>query len=257
MFFLDLDELDLLSEKCRLLSRNKLNWFTFRDRNHALYPGSKNAPEASVKSKIQAYLLEHNILAEGGKIMLLTNLQTLGYLFNPVSFYFCFDREGKALCAVAEVGNTFGEMKLYLLPETCRKDDTFDLKVVKNFYVSPFSGVDTSFNFILKVPAKSLNIKVNNFDGGKLSLLSGLTGKRKMLSDSTLLFYGVSFPFITLKIIGLIHWQAFLIFCKGIHFFRKKHNYTFSNSSPKFNLLWLFLFPFKPERNILLTRLLL
>jgi DUF1365 family protein len=111
---------------------------------------------------------------------------------------------------------------MYLLPEECRKGDGFDLSVVKNFYVSPFSSADTLFNFILKVPGEQLNIRVDDYAGEKRTFLSALTGVRKKLSNTTLFYYAVSFPFITLKIITLIHWQAFLIYCKGIPYFKKK-----------------------------------
>ena len=90
---------------------------------------------------------------EDDRIMLLTFPRAMGYVFNPVSFFFCFRKTGEAVCAVAEVGNTFREMKRFLLPEpAANRPNFFELTAAKHFYVSPFSDLDVKFNFRLRVP---------------------------------------------------------------------------------------------------------
>lgn len=220
MFYLDLDELEGLHKRLRLFSHNSANWFSFRDEDHAHFPQRKTA--GNVRERITEFLGPKGItLHTGSRIKLLTNVRTLGYVFNPISFYFCFDSDGRAVCAIAEVSNTYGEMKLYLLDEGCLENDTFKLRVTKHFYVSPFSDLDTEFDFIFRIPSSGMSMRVDDYKKGKRVLLSALTGKREPLSDINLLRYALRFPLITVRIIALIHWQALLLRLKGLHYSNK------------------------------------
>ena len=138
MFSLDLDELDSLHSKLWLFSRNSMNIFSFGDSDHLQYG------KTTTKENIIEYLRQNEIDLYGGKIYLITNLRTFGYVFNPVSFYFCYDAGGNAVCAVSEVGNTFGEMKPYLLDRTDKNETGFRKRMDKLFYVSPFINLDTA-----------------------------------------------------------------------------------------------------------------
>lgn len=117
MFCLDLDEIPEICRKIPWISHNKFNLFSFCEDAHLRIPESNGK---SLKTKVLDYLGQQGIAKEQiSRIVLLTNLKTLGYQFNPVSFYYCFDTENRPYCSIAEVCNTFGEMKLYLLrPET-------------------------------------------------------------------------------------------------------------------------------------------
>ena len=157
--------------------------------------------------------------------MVLTNLCTAGYQFNPVSFYFCYDEQEKPVCSIVEVCNTFLEMKPYFLGADTKQDDRFKLNTEKYFYVSPFIDMDTNFDFDLHIPGEKLQVKIDDYDKkGNKFFISTLSGTRKPLTDSNLLYYFISFPMITLKIIGLIHWQALKIFIKKIPFHKKNDN---------------------------------
>lgn len=215
MFYLDLDELDMLTSKFRLLSRNRFNIFSFRDRDHLQLAGS------SVKENILAYLSSKGVDGSEFRIGLLTNLATFGYVFNPVSFYFCFDRSNNPVCAVTEVGNTFGELKPYFFNDEQFENNTFSKKTTKYFYVSPFIDMDTEFDFQLAVPGSELNIKIDDFQHGRKFFISTLTGKRNAISDAALIRYFLRFPFITLQIITLIHWQALKLFLKKLNYHKK------------------------------------
>lgn len=217
MFYLDLDELDQLHEKLFLFSYNRVNWFTFRDKHHVQYPlGIQNAH--SIKQNVLDFLKSMKANADVDRIMLLTHVAVLGYVFNPISVYFCFDHLNNPLCAIAEVCNTHGEMKMYLLDKNCWNGQQFELKAVKNFYVSPFSKLDSVFHFIFPVPERELQICVDNHNETERFLLSALSGTMRTLTDSALLRYGLKFPFITLRIIFLIHWQALRLRMKGLVF---------------------------------------
>ncbi len=223
MFYIDLDEVEQLHKKFWLLSSNHFNWFNFRTRDHLQFPLGKGHNNKSVKENVLDYLQFQGIEFDG-KIMLLTNVATLGYSFNPISFYLCFDKNNNPVCSIAEVCNTYGEMKLYLLNKDCLDSDTFRRLISKNFYVSPFTELDSSFHFIFRIPGDTALMRVDDYQEGKRFLLTSLSGKKKELSDANLLLYGLRFPLITLGIMFSIHWQALLLRFKSLPFRDKKLN---------------------------------
>jgi DUF1365 family protein len=216
MAYLDLDEIGAIARRIPFFGRNRRNIFAFNDSDHL--GGSRG----TVKEKLAAYLsLQRIALPKSGRIMLLTLPRVLGYVFNPVSFFFCFDAAGSPFCAVAEVGNTFKEKKLYLLPHPI-SGDRFRLIAPKHFYVSPFSELDLQFDFKLRVPAESLEIHVDDRDGDEKILLSALTGRRAPLTAARLAWFGIKYPLVTLWVISLIHWNALLLWLKRIPVHRKE-----------------------------------
>jgi uncharacterized protein len=220
MFYLDLDELDSVAKKILLFSHNRKNIYSFRDQDHE--PAGQNP----FKQRVLNFLQKNGIeLSSSVRIMLLTLPRVLGYVFNPISIYYCFDSAGKPICSVAEVGNTFREMKLYLLsPDELGANDTFQKIVPKHFYVSPFSSLDLNFDFKLKIPGENLAIKVDDLDGDEKVLITTLIGKRAELTNQNLLWLTLKFPLVTLKVIFLIHWHALLLWLKRVPFYRKAAN---------------------------------
>ena len=224
MFYIDLDELDLLTKQLWMISRNKFNFFSFRDNEHIQLPRENPDRTKSTKEHLREYLLNNKINIENGRIMLLTNLNVLGYNFNPVSFYFCFDEKNSPLCVVAEVGNTFGEIKPFFVGKENLTGDLFHFNTKKYFYVSPFIDHDNTFDFRLEIPKEKLNSKIDDYTNEKKIFLSTLMGNKKTLNNFNLLIYSFRFPFITLKIISLIHWNALLLWIKKIHYHKKSEN---------------------------------
>ncbi len=224
MFCFDLDELNVLHQKLNLFSYNRFNWFSFRDVDHVQFPLGSGRNSNTTRQNIAGYLDSQNITLGSGKILLVTNVSILGYSFNPISFYLCYDENNKPLCSVAEVCNTHGEMKLYLLDRTTLKDHVFQRKVSKHFYVSPFADLEASFDFIFKLPSDTLHMRVDDYQDGKRFLLTSLKGERKSLTDGRLLWYTIRFPLLTVRIITLIYWQAFVLWLKRVPFKRKNFN---------------------------------
>jgi DUF1365 family protein len=223
LFYLDLDEIDLLNKHLKFMSRNRFNLFNFRDKDHLQLPREKPDTSKNVRQHITAYLEQNGVNLGNGRIMVLTNLCTLGYQFNPVSFYFCYDEAGLPICSVVEICNTFLEMKPYFLGADTRHDEAFKLNTEKYFYVSPFIDMDTNFDFDLSIPGEKLRIKIDDYDKeGKRFFISTLNGIKKPLTDANLLLYFISFPLITIKVITLIHWQAFKLWLKKIPFHKKE-----------------------------------
>jgi len=240
LFAVDLDELDTLHNTLRLFSFNRPNLYSFRDKDFLptgeplhnpssagieLPSGAPSNPKSKIqnlKSRVVAHLATRDIDLTDGRVLLVTLPRVLGYLFNPVSFYFCYDRTGTPVAALAEVTNTFKEMKPYLLgPDTRGDGSTFRLRIPKNFYVSPYSDVDVAFDFTLRAPGERLAIQIDDFDGAERTLTSTLTGPRQPLTDARLAWFTLKYPLITLRIISLIHWHALRLWLKKIPWFAK------------------------------------
>ncbi len=221
MFYIDLDELELLKKTLTFFSLNRFNFFSFRDTEHLQLPIDKPDASKNTKQHITDYLSHNGISTSIGKIMCLTNLNILGYNFNPVSFYYVFDLNNKPVCSIAEVGNTFGELKPYLLKKETLTENTYHLNTTKYFYVSPFFNHDANFDFNLNIPDDTLNVRIDTFDKEERVFISTLTGNKKPLNNLNLLWYSIRFPFLTLRIITLIHWHALLLWIKKIPYRRK------------------------------------
>ena len=232
LFALDLDELDELPRRLRLFSHGSRNLYSFRDADYLpvhepVFQGSgvgasiRQTEPLNLKARVVAHLAVHGIDLTGGRVLLVTLPRVLGYLFNPVSFYFCQDRAGHPVAVLAEVTNTFKEMKPYVLGPDTRQDGTFSLRVPKHFYVSPFSDVDVAFDFKLCVPQERLSVQIDDYVGATRTLTSTLTGPRQPLTDGRLAWFTLKYPLLTLRIIGLIHWHAFRLWLKNVPWFAK------------------------------------
>ena len=210
MFAIDLDEVDAIARKIPLFSRNRWNCYTFNDGDHL------NLGRETLKENIIAYAeAEGASFPEGGRIVLVTLPRVLGYIFNPVSFYFCHDSAGSPVWSVVEVGNTFREIKPYFVG-SLNADGRFHRRTPKHFYVSPFIDVNLEFDFRLATPGERLNIHIDDFDTSGLLLTSHLGGIRQPLTTGSLLWLTLKYPLITLKVILVIHWQALKIWLAKI-----------------------------------------
>lgn len=177
----------------------------------------------NLKSRVLAYAATHGVDLTGGRVVLVTLPRVLGYLFNPVSFYFCYDRHGAPACAIAEVTNTFKEMKPFFLGSDAQSAarGEFRLRMPKNFYVSPYSEVDVAFDFTLRTPGPRLSIQIDDYVGPERTLTSTLTGPRRELTSARLAWFTIKYPLITLRVIALIHWQALRLRLKRVPWFAK------------------------------------
>lgn len=237
LFALDLDELAARPFRLGLFSVNRANLYAFRDRDYlpvhepefgraspATPPaGGMSASPAPLRQRVEEFCARHGVDIGGGRVVLVTLPRVAGYLFNPVSFYFCHDRSGRPAAAIAEVTNTFREVKPYFLgPDAFQPEGRgFRLRVPKHFYVSPFSDVDVAFDFTLRLPGDRLSIQIDDYAGADRTLTSTLAGSRRELTPARLAWFAVKYPLITLRIVTLIHWHAFRLWLKRAPWFRK------------------------------------
>lgn len=212
--WLDLDELDELSSRLRLFKRNGRAMLSFYDSDHIMRDSQET--KANVLQTIRESGLDTTEIA---KVRLLTFPRVLGYIFNPVCFYYCYDASGQPVCAVAEVTNTFHEQKPYVLK--MQEGDRFRLITPKHFYVSPFFGLELNFDFKLRLPSEHLEIHVDDREGEDRVMLTSLKGSRRELTDAALLVCALKYPLLTLRVICLIHWHALRLWMKGLRVHKK------------------------------------
>lgn len=210
-FYLDLDELPALSRRLRLFSHNRWNLFAFHDSDHGARDGSPLRPW------IDGQLARAGIDLEGGPVRLLCFPRMLGYVFNPLSIWFCYRRSGRLAAVLYEVSNTFGERHGYLIAADPghRPDRPLVQSCAKGFYVSPFIAMAARYDFRLREPDRRLSILIRQWVPAGEQLLASQSGCRAALSDHTLARLLFAYPLMTLKVIAAIHWQALRLWRKG------------------------------------------
>ena len=215
--YLDLDELDGLAARLRLFSRNRTNLVSFHDADHGPRDGT------ALRPWIGRALDAIGLSDDGGPIRLLCFPRILGYVFNPLSLYYCYDRAERLRAVVYEVCNTFGQSHAYAVPVPA--DHSPGAPIVqsqdKKFYVSPFIGMAATYRFRLTEPADRLSVLIRqSVPEGEL-LVATLTGERVPLTDGRLLRAWLGDPAMTWKVMGAIHWQALRLWRKGAVFHRR------------------------------------
>jgi len=217
MFSLALNEMDKLEGQLGLLSHNRFNLFSFHDRDHL------DKDDRPTQDKLMDYLSQAGMDLKGNhQVQLITLPRIAGYIFNPVSFYFISDADSRPVCAVAEVSNTYREMKTYLL--TRMEKNRFRLRIPKHFYVSPFSSLELEFDFNLSLPGDKMDIHIDEYEGNRKILASSLQGEARSFSNRRLFWYAIKYPLLTLKVITQIHWHAFRLKLKGLNHYPKAEN---------------------------------
>lgn len=211
--------LDALEQAAgRWLKVEKPGLVSFRGIDHGARDGG------DLQDWLRGILAEHG-LAElcDGQTVLVTLPRMLGYVFNPVSFWFCRDTAGALRAVLCEVNNTFGEGHCYLMHHADRRPIQPDdwLEGRKVFHVSPFLPVSGGYRFRFRLDDPIVHVDVNYHDAEGLLLATSVSGRREPLTDRAVLRRFLFRPFMTLGVVARIHWQALHLWRKKARFYSK------------------------------------
>jgi DUF1365 family protein len=212
MSFIDLDELDKIKNLSPYWSFEKWNIFSFFRKDYFKQKSD------CLKTSLYDFLYQKTGIKFNGPIRVLTQVRFLGFIMNPVTFYYCYDSDKTSLKAiVAEINNTpWNERYSYLIhPFTHKKMSSFK----KNFHVSPFMGMDQIYEWCFSTPEKHLMVHMHNIESNKKIFQAQLQLNRENLSSSSIRSIIFRYPFMTFKIIFLIYAHAAILKLKGVPFF--------------------------------------
>jgi uncharacterized protein len=209
---IDLDRLAELDRRLRLLSVNRPNLLSFQERDHGARDGSPLRPW------VETMLAARGLDLAGGRVLLLCFPRLFGYVFNPLSIYYCYDAQGRLAALVYEVKNRSGEQHAYALPLACqdRPDGPARQSTRKAFYVSPFLEMAARYRFKLDPPGERLAVVIQEEVAQATTLVATLTGARRPLTDAQLLRAVLRMPLMTYKVILGIHYEALWLWLKGL-----------------------------------------
>lgn len=209
---IDLDRLDEADRQSPLFGINRSALYSFHEADHGLRDGS------SLRAYAQARAAEHSVDLTGGRVLLLCYPRLLGYVFNPLSVYFCYRADGSLALVIYEVRNTFGEINPYVLPVRPGELTPAGLRQAqdKSFYVSPFLDMPLRYHFRITLPGNEVKLRILEAGGDGPLLAATFLGRRRALTSRTLFRAFVSLPLVTFKIFAAIHWEALRLWLKGI-----------------------------------------
>jgi DUF1365 family protein len=210
-----IDRIDAL--RGSLFSLDRWNLFSLHRRDHGARDGSELEPW------IRGLLGREGLDSANGEIWLQTFPRVLGYVFNPVSFWLCHDRDGRLRAVLCEVSNTFGERHNYLLAHSDQRPilPGERLTARKKLHVSPFCEVEGCYRFQFDLDRGACAVRIDYHDAHGLLLTTAVSGQGQALTTRSLARAFVRYPWMTLGVILRIHWQALRLWIKGVPFFRK------------------------------------
>ena len=211
---IDLDDLNELNNKLLIFSHTKFNIISFFDKDHGARDGS------SIKSWVKKNLESIGVYEKEIQIKLFCYPRIFGYVFNPLSVFFVYNKNKQIISIFYEVKNTFGEQHTYIF-----KID--DKEIIKNscskkFHVSPFIEMECNYKFRVNKPSDKISVIIDQCNKDGKLLFASQDGVAKEFSNKNLSISFILHPLMTFKVIVAIHYEAFKLWLKGIKFIKKK-----------------------------------
>ncbi|MEZ5773667.1 MAG: DUF1365 domain-containing protein [Hyphomicrobiaceae bacterium] len=207
---LDLDELPGLARRWRLFGYNRAALFSLWSRDHG------DGKSTDLRRYVDQRLAEAGIDLAGGAVRLLSMPRVAGYVFNPLSVYFCHRPDGRLGAVIYEVTNTYRERHSYLIEVADPDARVISQRCAKGFYVSPFMDAELAYDFRVEAPGEDLTLVIRTSDREGPLLLASMWGKAAAITDARLMGLMLRQPFLTMKVIAAIHWEAMMLWLKGI-----------------------------------------
>jgi len=221
----DIDRLGELHRRHRLFSHNRFNVLSFHDRDHGL------GESGGLRRWAEGVCESQGIALAGGRIRLLAQPRMFGWVFNPVSFWYCEHADGSLRAVIAEVRNTFGEKHSYVLSSASRVGGPASaglplpygemLEKEKCFHVSPLFDLKGRYHFTFSEPGERLAVRLDETREGAPLIDTAMAGQARLFSDAMILRQVVVMPVQAFKVLAAIHWQALKIWLRGARFHKK------------------------------------
>jgi DUF1365 family protein len=215
-FLLDLDELADLDKNSRVFGYNRRAIFSFRDEDHG------NGRPGELRQWVEDRLHQAGLPDQHMKIHILCYPRIFGYVFNPMTTYFCYGPDDELQAILYEVSNTYGERHTYVIPVAAGTTGRIRQSCAKDFYVSPFMPMSCTYHFQIEPPGDKLLLRIDLSDLEGPLFVATFAGKRQPFTDSILLRIFFSYPLMTLKVTLGIHWEALRLWLKGNPVYRHK-----------------------------------
>ena len=212
---IDLSEIHLLDKELKIFSYNKFNIISFYDKDHGARDGS------SVENWVKDNLKKNNIDTNNIQIKLLCYPRIFGYVFNPLSVFYIYDKNSNLISILYEVKNTFGEQHTYIF-KTNINNNLVQHMCKKKFHVSPFIEMDCVYFFRLLKPGNKISVIIDQNDNEGKILYASQDGVKSEINNSNMIKSYLKHPLMTFKIILAIHFEAFKLWGKGIKLIKKK-----------------------------------
>ena len=212
---IDISEINLLDKTLKIFSYNKFNIVSFYDEDHGPRDGT------SVKEWVIKNLQDNQIDTQDIKIKLLCYPRIFGFVFNPLSIFFIYNKKSELISILYEVKNTFDEQHTYIFKNK-ENENTIKHTCKKKFHVSPFIEMNCTYFFKILKPGDKISVIIDQYDEEGKLLYASQDGSRVELNNKNLFLSYLKHPLMTFKIIAAIHFEAFKLWTKGIKFIKKR-----------------------------------
>jgi DUF1365 family protein len=213
---IDIDRLDEADGQSRLFAINRAGITSFHERDHL----DVESLSATLSAQVRQQLADAGLTRAVARVLLLCYPRILGFVFNPISVYFAYGDDGGLLAAIYEVRNTFGGKHTYVCKVEPGQLTNAGLRQsrTKIFHVSPFIELGATYDFRLLPPGTSVALRILESERGEPLLSATFHGDATPLSSANLGWQLLAVPFVTLKVVAAIHWQALKLWLKGARY---------------------------------------